>query len=40
MIYIIISIICVIMAGAISCACLRPGERENICKYGRKDKTE
>ena len=33
MIYIVLTIISVIMAGASFCACLKPGEKENICKY-------
>ena len=35
MLYIIITIITVIMAGATLCACRRSGEDENICKYGQ-----
>ena len=37
MIYIILIVLSIIMTGAIFCACLRPGERENICKYGQGD---
>jgi hypothetical protein len=33
MLYILITIIAVIMAGATLCACRRSGEKENICKY-------
>ena len=33
MLFIIITIITVIMAGATLCACRRSGEDENICKY-------
>jgi hypothetical protein len=35
--YIIIALIMLIMAGAILCACFKPGEKENICKYGQGD---
>ena len=33
MIYIILALICIIMTGAAVCACLKPGEAENICNY-------
>ena len=33
MLYILITIIAVIMAGASFVACRRSGERENICKF-------
>lgn len=37
MIYIILIVLSIIMAGAIYCACLKPGQREKICKYGQED---
>ena len=37
MIYTVITIISLIMASAIYCACLKPGKAENICKYDQGD---
>lgn len=33
MIYILLIALSLIMAGAIVCACFKPGKKENICKY-------
>lgn len=33
MIYIVLTIIAAIMAGATFCAASKPGEAENLCKY-------
>ena len=33
MIYTLLTIISLIMTGAIYCACFKPGTKENICKY-------
>ena len=38
MIYIALTIIAAVMAGATLCTVCKIGEKENICNYGRNDK--
>lgn len=40
MIYIILILISLLMAGTTICACFKPGEKENICNYGYIEKED